>query len=183
MSSPPKPPKWRYSDAKDTLRKDIIEGKCTGKTAAQVYAMHPEEYGPYKFDNFSTNFYNLRAHIQQYQGYAEEDAKLFEVDKKHHVRPPITARGYPQWDESEAEAQLKRDIDAGEHKKQKPQQLRLTNEEYKKYPKKVFRDHIYQEVRNRTAKTYWKPVMEAKAKKKKVTQPDNVDFDAVLGKR
>ena len=42
---------------------------------------------------------------------------------------------------------------------------------------------IYQEVRNRTAKTYWKPVMDAKAKKKKNPVPDNIDYDEVLGRK
>ena len=106
---------------------------------------------------------------------------MFQHDKEHHPRPEKTRKGYPQWDTSKAEEMLMVDIDNGEHKKVKPQQLRESNDEYKAFPKKVFRDHIYQEVRNRTAKTYWKPVMDAKAKKKKNPVPDNIDYDEVLG--
>ena len=61
------------------------------------------------------------------------------------------ARGYPRWDGSTAQKLLKE----GQHKLQKPLELRKTQQLYKQFPPKVFRDHIYQEERSLKMAAYW----------------------------
>ena len=60
-----------------------------------------------------------------------------------------TAHGYPEWDGSEADKQLKADIDEGLHEVLEPAELWNLREAYDDYPLPVFRDHIYQEIQTR----------------------------------
>ena len=138
----------------------------------------------YDYVNFRTNLYNLKKSIEKNQKFADEDAAAYAHDKQ--VRPPksISARGYPRYHNSEAERLLKIDIDNKVHEQDgfKPAALRETNDHYKAFPKKVFRDHLYQEQRDRTSKEYWIPVMKAKAKgkyyKKYLEECNNSDSDS-----
>ena len=55
----------------------------------------------------------------------------------------VNPRGYPRWDGSDAETLLRHDVEIGKHKVMKPEALWNTKNEYKQFPPKVFRDHIY----------------------------------------
>lgn len=177
-----KPPKWRYSDAKEILTNDIRANRCKGKTPAQVYEMHPDEYKQYKYENFRTNYNNLKKKIEMYQSYADADEVAVANDKRNHPTKATTPYGYPRWRHSEAEKQLKEDVDKGDHKKMKPENYRLSNDEFKKFPLKTFRDHIYQEERDRRSKTYWVPVMKNRQKKVKKDPEETARNISLLNK-
>jgi hypothetical protein len=62
----------------------------------------------------------------------------------------MSDRGYPQWDFSKAQEILNKMIDDNEHKKyKKKRHLWKSHEEFQLYPLKVFRDHVYQELKTR----------------------------------
>jgi hypothetical protein len=65
------------------------------------------------------------------------------------------ARGYPRWDGSSAQALLQEDMSAGKHKEMTAKKLQNTRQEYKKFPLKVFSDHVEQEKRDALGKSYW----------------------------
>jgi hypothetical protein len=58
-------------------------------------------------------------------------------------------------DGSDAQRLLKEDVESGLTMHLDPSFLRETRLEYKVFPLKVFRDHIYQEVRLKTGSSYW----------------------------
>lgn len=86
---------WMNSEAKEILRKDILEGKIDGMTAKAVYVMH-EEYKDYNVTNFTQNLGNLCQAIRKDQGRAVADAAAFAHDRSDQVRPcpPKALRGY-----------------------------------------------------------------------------------------
>ena len=67
----------------------------------------------------------------------------------------MTIRGYPFWDSHPANLLLKEDVEIGLVSRVKPAELRALRKEYKEFPLKVFRSHIYQEQRERREKDYW----------------------------
>ena len=68
-------------------------------------------------------------------------------DRKIHPKRAHNDRGEPRWEGSEAERLLQQDVKDGKDKTMKPHDLWFSHEEYQKYPKDVFRGHIYQERR------------------------------------
>jgi len=172
----PKPPPWRYSDAKKQLKKDILDGTIDGKSAKEVHCMRPE-YHQYIYSNFSTNLKNLRELLDKEQTRADSDAVAFAHDEALGLLGKNN-KPYPRWQGTEAERLLQIDIDNNKHISMKPKALQASRPEYAPYPGKVFSDHIQQEVRARYERPYWmarKAEKEArkgkKTKKKKAPGP------------
>ena len=78
---------------------------------------------------------------------ASDDGDVLANTRKMHPRPTVDPRGRPLFRGSEAEKQLKKDIDDELHKTMKPKQLFLTRECYQEYlTLEQFRKRIHQEV-------------------------------------
>jgi len=146
------PPPWKDGEAKELLRKDIVNGKIDGKGPKEVYNMRPE-YRAYKYDNFVTNLRNLRKSLAELQERADDDAAALAHDEALDLRS--NGKPYPRWQGTEAETLLKLDIDNDQQKNKTPRELQATRPEYAPYPSKVFRDHIHQETRSRLERSYW----------------------------
>lgn len=114
-----------------------------------------DEYKPYGLRNFRTNYRNLQAAIAQQKESAEEDELALANYIQQKQARPAKAMAYPRWNGSDAEALLGADITSGVHERLKPEDLRDTRPEYKLFPLKVFRDHVYDEVRKRKCRAYW----------------------------
>jgi len=175
MTEPPKkPPKltpWRNSEAKKQLIVDIKKGTIDGWGPKEVHKFRPI-YEERTYENFRNNLNNLRKSLKNLQSLADEDDAALARDKAlDHLRK--NSKPYPQWHGSEAERLLKLDIDNGLHQQGHPSVLQATREEYKPWPRKVFGDHIQQELRARRERPYWmarraeKEAEKAKKKKKK----------------
>ena len=175
MTEPPKkPPKltpWRKSEAKKQLIKDIKNGTIEGWGPKEVHLFRPF-YEERPYENFRNNLRNLRKSLKDLQSLADEDAAALAHDEAlDHLRK--NSNPYPLWHGSEAERLLKLDIDNGLHKQMHPSELKATRNEYKPWPRKVFGDHIQQELRARRERPYWmarraeKEAEKAKKKKKK----------------
>jgi hypothetical protein len=146
---------WKVSHAKQLLIQDILSGEVTETMDAKdVYVMR-DEYKFYKPANFKTNLKSLRAALKEQERRAVEDSAALIHDRAIRPRAATTAAGYPFWDGSEAQKFLKEDIDAGIHEGMKPAVFHLTRAEYKVFPIKTFREHIYQEVSSRKSRFYW----------------------------
>jgi hypothetical protein len=161
-SSPEKPaqepPDWRSSLAKRHLKSYVENGNDLDaygreKSGDLIYLLRPE-YKQYKLKNFKQNLETLRnAHKK-----GISDAALAEKATNNFLQqhPPsaTSSHGYPRYHGSTARARLKADIDAKKHLKMKPEKLWSTKEVYQQFPKKVFRDHIYQETKARKQRYY-----------------------------
>lgn len=130
---------WQYSDAKELLERDILNGKTKGKKPKQVYEMHAM-YKQYVYDNFCTNLNNLKKLLQELQDHTDEDEAAFLHDKA--LKLCANNMLYPQWGGSVTKCFLKIDIDAGKEKTMKPHKLQEMWQEYLPYPPKVFHDHV-----------------------------------------
>jgi len=165
------PAPWKHSNAKKLLAQDILDGKTNGKSPKEVYSMHPE-YKLYNYTNFSTNLRNLKESLLELSKRAAVDEAAFRHDEslgglKQNSKP------YPRWGGQPVQVLLKKDIDEGKHQTMTPEALRNSRQEYLLFPKKIFRDHIYQELRERRERPYWlarkreKEMKKAEAKQKK----------------
>ena len=150
-----KPVPWRNSKAKKLLRKDIIKGKCDGKGPQEVYKMRPE-YKPYVYERFRDNLRALRAKIKEEQELAAFDMAALAHDLAIYPTPDASPHGYPRWAGSEAERKLKLAITEGTHKDMTPLHLHQSEPEFDEFPLRVFRNHLYQELRSRAERAYWK---------------------------
>jgi hypothetical protein len=165
---------WQDSEAKATLKADILSGKVPPDwKPKQVFATHPELYKPYA-KYFGSNLGRLRKSLKEQQDRADEDDAAVRHDLGLFPRSQNDVRGFPRWDGSAAQKLLKQDVSAGKHRELKPKELQQTRDEYKPYPSKVFSDHICQEKTSRLAKSYWMNALKKKeaakleSKKKKV---------------
>jgi hypothetical protein len=113
------------------------------------------QYAAYGLDKFRQNLSTLRESIKIDHAKAVSDSTDLAKDRRTRPPPTHTSKGYPRWDGSDAARFLKEDADKGLLQQLKPSELRETRQEYKLFPAKVFRDHIHQEKRGRTSKSYW----------------------------
>ena len=150
-----KPSPWQDSRAKKLLRQDILDKTVVESMKPKaIFEMRPE-YKPYGLVNFRSNYYSLRKSIKSDQGKADSDSAALAHDHLIHPVAAFTSEGYPRWEGSDAARLLKEDVNAGLHENVEPRVLRQTRPEYQAFPLKVFRDHIHQEVRSRTSRSYW----------------------------
>ena len=79
------------------------------------------------------------------------------------------------WHGSEAEKQLKSDIESGVHATMKPKELWLSSQVYKQFDLTPFRAHIYQEIRSTKETQYWIVKKMKKAARKANAKDGNED--------
>jgi hypothetical protein len=155
--------KWKKSAAKAMLYKDILEGRLplmrqngdpTYETIlATSYAHLPafQEGNHGDPGKFGSRLRSLRKQIASKHDRATVDSNALANDRLLFPEVPEDdgGWGYQRWGGSVAQALLKADVDAGLHKQMLPADLFNTRPEYQQYPPKVFRNHIYQEVKSR----------------------------------
>lgn len=169
---------WKNSKAKAKLYEDIVEGRVpvepTGNDLKpkqlfeQRYQHLPEfqleDYSDLKL--FGSRLRGLRKAISLQYERAETDRLAFYNDRRIHPQPTFNdMRGYPSWNGHAAQRRLRHDIEMGKHKRMSPIQLWQTQPIiYQVFPLKVFRNHIYSELRRRKKRS--KKKIEAKDSRK-----------------
>lgn len=148
-----KPPKWRYSNAKKLLLKDIHRGTITSMCNPKDVHHSRPEFHVYKFNNFKATLRRYLKQTAELKDLADDEAAALAHDEALGLR--IHNKPYPRWQGTHAEALLKADISQNLHVNHKPKELWVTRPEYKTYPLNVFRDHIQQELRARRERPYW----------------------------
>ena len=107
------------------------------------------EYVVYGYKNFLSRLSTIRAQVERDSTQTAGDLKALEAFKQLNIAHTHSAHGYPEWEGSEGQKQLKIDIDEGLHEKLQPLELWCLCEVYDDWPLKVFRGHIYQKIRTR----------------------------------
>lgn len=153
-----KPVEWKKSQAREQLELDIIAGVVTKESDPnEVYTMWPI-YQDYNQDNFKKN---LKAMLERHGAKnkrADFDAKAYVHDRKIRPFPMRDGQGCFQWHGSEAQKKLQAAITDGTylHGQTKPKDLWESDDDYKLFPLTKFRDHIYQEIKGKKSRNYFK---------------------------
>ncbi|CAB9509955.1 hypothetical protein SEMRO_412_G137850.1 [Seminavis robusta] len=124
---------------------------------ADVFVMRPE-FAEYGKSRFGPNLRNLQKAIARDYNRMSKDCEYFGNDmsvllEQRKDNPPIKR----SWHTSEAKTLLQEDIDNGVHlsidpetgTKIEPKAIYQLRPEYREFSLKVFRNHIYQEVKRR----------------------------------
>jgi hypothetical protein len=160
--------KWRYSEAKKLLRKDIVDGVVTMHSNVHVvYNMRDGIYLDYEFEKFRNNLKNLIVAVQKDQTDAATNTIALNntLDRKPPPDPANQA-AYPPWHSSPARMYLLQDLANGVFQGMKPSQIQQTRQEYQEFPSRVFRDNYYKEVHKPVTKAYWQFQKELSEQKK-----------------
>ena len=145
--------KWKKSRAKQILLTDILEGRVSLEDddptmdAENVFFMHPE-YAEYDPDKFAARLHSLRETMKSSNTRSMEDRNAFEVYKALHTVSLTSNHGYIEYQGSESQRLLQKDIANGLHISMGKRDLYAFRPEYfDQFPLNVFRDKIYQEIR------------------------------------
>jgi hypothetical protein len=144
--------KWKKSKAKEMLYTDIVEGRVpleddSNMPAAVIYSMH-SEYADYDPDKFAARLESLRQSVKGSTTRANEDLIAFETYKSLHKVSLFSHLGYIEYQGSEAQRLLRKDIQEGRHISLGKKELyELRPEYFTEFPLNVFRDKLYQEIR------------------------------------
>jgi len=98
----------------------------------------------------------LRKSAHDNEERAAIDQRAFDAFVKNNKKATHSEHGYPEWEGSKAQEQLRKDMADNLHEVMLPLELWCLREEYDYYPLKVFRDHIYQETRTKKYYNYLK---------------------------
>ena len=160
---PKKKKGWRYSEAKKLLKNSIIKGLLDNVDPLGprfVYDIfmylpdfHEENYNDY--DAFTRRYRDLKKSIDNKRERSALEEQALAHDRAIYPVRPVDCRGIPRWDGSEAQKSLRADMDAKKHLEMKPSHLRVTNDEYKRFPLDCFRGHIDQEKEYRKLKAQY----------------------------
>ena len=144
---------WANSEARRLLYEDLKNGTVPDVPDASfptnlIFTSRPE-FAATGYRLFPSRLSSLRKIYRKDKGRADADLKLFNEFKENNAIHSHSARGWPEWDGSVAQKQLKQDIQDGILDTLTPAELWCLRPVYDDYPLKVFRDHIYQEDRTK----------------------------------
>jgi hypothetical protein len=148
--------KWATSEAKRLLRDSIIAGIVKrGDKAVEVHKSNPE-YQKWDIANFKTNMKNLIEAIALDYKRMAEDCRGYghdlEVLTEYRRNNPTIQEHITPWHKSIAKKLLEDDMNNNKHLEMQPIELYETRLEYREFPLKLFRNHIYQETKKRANK-------------------------------
>ena len=142
------------------LRAFLLEKIKDGKTPADYKQMKPREVWETFCDNdvfegfecdaaFTRRLLSLRKLVAEGKKRADKDLAAFQVAKQNHPPPARNHRNEPQWNGSEAQRLLKKDIDDDVHKVLWPEDQHKSKPAHQEFSLDAFRDHMHQEVQTR----------------------------------
>ena len=188
---------WEKSRAKQWLKTWFKDGsipleysKTEGGLGPRKYwddlcAGHPDFGGAAGMeynDAFTRRLGSVKKDFEKKAKRATLDQASFDNYRLNHPEEALNHRGEPRWEGSLAQAQLKKDVEEKYHLGKKPKELWEDKGEdrksYKDYPLKVFRDHIYQEIRLKKWQHY---TIQERMKKGLVLDKDDGDIDDADG--
>jgi hypothetical protein len=147
--------KLLYMDVKTGIvPSDAIVDRKRTTDNNHVFIMH-EEYASWSYKKFSSRLAGIRRIIKSKNGRAEDDQKAFDKFFENNEVSTMSHKGYIQWQGSEAQWLLKKNIADGvleEYTKEKYKHHRLAfwltrPAYYDEFPLNAFRDKINQETR------------------------------------
>ena len=159
---------WKGSEAKQILLQLLLDDKSFihRQTDDHVYESHAC-FQEFDRSYFKRNLKNLRKSAKHTLKLIKKEEEDYQQDLLHFPRAAMTSKGYPRWDTHRSSVLLHDDVKSGLASALKPAQLRSTRVEYQAFPPKVFRGHIYQEIRHQKEGDYWIPKRNREAQQKR----------------
>jgi hypothetical protein len=155
---------YATSARRKLLVADIKDGKHKAMQPKQLWQSRPE-YMQDKLSLFRSRYYSLRNTIEAALERKERDEKAFADDQKLGIGTNVLP--YPKFKGSNAETLLKKDLDDRLNEAMTPKEIhKLHSGAYAPWPLEVFRNHIYQELRDRKERPYWLAKRKEKEDKK-----------------
>jgi len=147
---------WLYHP----LRAFLVEKIIAGQIPINYKLMRPRDVWETFCDNdvfegfeydaaFTRRLLSLRKLVDEGKKRADKDLEAFNIARQNHPAPEQNHCGEPQWNGSEAQRLLKKDIDNNLHQTYWPGHLHASKPAYQEFSLDTFRDHIYQEVQTR----------------------------------
>ena len=132
------------------LRRDVYEGKDIkndGEPMEEEAFYHSRpQFLSFPFEEFSEYLEKVReTHIKKKQSAAEDDALVLKQLEFLEGMAEVDSRGFTCWRSHPGRKLLQEDVANNLHKQMKPNDLRLSRQEYWGLSKKEFRKRIYQE--------------------------------------
>jgi hypothetical protein len=167
------PEPWRNSDAKKTL-KTLLESDdfFMNMKENDLYNLSPMLFHPYDKERFVSNVKNMKKAMKDEKALVAFQVDALAQDLKKFPAKSETFWGYKPWCNSAAKTLLQKDVQEKVHLTMSPKDLHQSKDEYKQFPLKVFRKHIYQEDYAQLGRSYWMRKKEQKKKSKKKTAKD-----------
>jgi len=151
---------WKHSEPKYRIIADLENGIIDLEESVHptdlcwdFYENEPE-FRHVVFDQFAARLKDHRAQVAKDNKRTALAKKAFDNYRKLHPENTHNRFGEPLWDTHPAKELLKDDIKNKKHVGKTPRQLRRTRREYKAFKLRVFRNHIYQEIRLIRFKNY-----------------------------
>ena len=184
-----KPPKWRKSEAKEYLIKELMRGDswidlliaidegnniAWSQTAKLIQKEEPlfRQYDP---THFSSNLLRLVESVRKDRGRGEWEQDALNKEKLKYPINAVLIQGYPRWNISSTKKLLEEDIKAKKNVGVLPRDLRVTRQEYIDFPLRIFRDRLYAEVRKQAGDAFWVHKRNKKMMKQKVANDNEND--------
>ena len=146
-------PRWHTSEAKRHILARLEDPSDNIHTMTLDEIYHSSAfYREFKKTNFMRNVRNLQGTVSRQCKQADFDRQAVE---KLPPRAELTERGYPFWDKSEAQRILRQSLSSGQIDGMKPFLVYNQNEEYRKFPLRIFRNQLYKEKNRMRSAAYW----------------------------
>jgi hypothetical protein len=145
---------WQSSSARAITLEDLLPGRPffqgNDVPAAAILEWckdkHPNQFDGIVLDQFSARLKDHRKQGLEEHATAQEEEECFTHDRKLCPRATHNHRGEPMFDMFPAKKLLQADVKNREHKDKTARQLQLTREEHKQFDRKMFHDHVLQEI-------------------------------------
>ena len=163
---------WKNCEAKKVL-KSLIESDevYMNMPEEELYELSPKLFHPYEKTRFISNVKNLKKVIKEEKRIVAFQEDALSKDRQSFPVRETTSWGYRPWHTSEAKELLRQDVQQKTHSSSmKPSELHQSRDEYKAFPLKVFRKHIYQEEYAQLGRSYWMNKKEEKNRHKREVQ-------------
>lgn len=169
-----KNPLWLFSDARQRIMQDMIDGKVPideeildpERLFNEFYANLPDfKDFPFNKARYKERIKSLQDIVKRHRAAAKRDAEAFAHDRALNKQQTHNSKGEPLWRDHEADKWLKVDMSYGKHLQMKPAVLRETRPCYKLFSKRRFSKRI--DYYKEKAKPYGCTPGQNKSRKKK----------------
>jgi hypothetical protein len=147
---------WRNSKARLIIIEDLAKGiipledrECNPREAWDAWFSHLVEFIEEKvtYDQFEPRFKDHRKQITSKKLRSMHEMQEFLNHRRLHPQQSHDHKGQPIFDVHPAKPLLQDDVRMKRHLGMSPMALKATRQEYGDFQLKIFRQHIYQEVR------------------------------------
>ncbi|CAJ1951065.1 unnamed protein product [Cylindrotheca closterium] len=121
----------------------------TAEVAWSKYYNKLPAFEKVQFEQFKARLKSHRQQVKKYMMRSKKEEQMWRRDLLRYPPKTTNSEGAPLWNPHKANKLLRQDVGELRQKKEHmtPKKLQATRDEYKEFPLKIFRQHMYQEIR------------------------------------